>query len=267
MNQIQKLAASVAAVVFLTWGDAGLAAAAKTKNHSPDLEARALVQEILSQRPESDSTIYCVLKIRDGNGKRFEVPVKYSIQSSDEDWKGIYEARGTRRSSAERLVIVHRGAQPKQYLYGSLDAKGRMEGGPAVLKGSQAFIPFANSDYALADLGLEFLHWPEQRLVREAKIKMRMGRSCKVIESTNAEARKAPGVYSRVVSWIDSEYGFPVYAEAFDADGGLLKVFSLKGFKKINGRWEAKDLEIRNEKTDSRTRLEFQFESPQEERP
>jgi hypothetical protein len=63
--------------------------------------------------------------------------------------------------------------------------------------------------------------------------------------------------YSRVVSWIDEEsYGI-VHAEAYDAQNKLLKVFDPKSFKKVNGQWELKDMEIRNVQTGSRTRIEF----------
>ena len=43
--------------------------------------------------------------------------------------------------------------------------------------------PFAGSDFwALADLGLEFLYWPEQRLIKK---EIRRGQSCDVLESIN----------------------------------------------------------------------------------
>ena len=113
------------------------------------------------------------------------------------------------------------------------------------LSGEEAAVSFAGSDFWLTDLGMEFLHWPEQRLVRDAKITMRLGRPCKVVESKNP--RPAEGAYSRVVSWIDSELGNLIYAEAYDLQNKRYKVFSLKGFKKVNGRWQVKDMELRND--------------------
>jgi hypothetical protein len=186
-----------------------------------------------------------------------EVPIKYAVKAGPDSWRGIYEAKATSRSAAENLTIVFRGNQPNEYILTRLNASLQPVGEPAILAGAQAYTPFARSDYFLADLGLEFLHWPEQRLVRDAKITMRSGRPCKVLESANPAASGA--AYTRVVSWIDSEYGFPIYAEAFGADGRKFKVFFLKGFKKVNGRWEPKELVIRNERTDSQTSLEFIF--------
>ena len=84
---------------------------------------------------------------------------------------------------------------------------------------------------------------------------MRRGRSCKVLESTNPDP--SPNGYSRVVSWIDNETLGIVQAEAYDAKGKLLKEFYPKSFKKVNGQWELQEMEIRNDQTGSRTRLEF----------
>ena len=113
-------------------------------------------------------------------------------------------------------------------------------------------IPFANSDFWLADLGLEFLHWPAQKILHGDTAR---GRLCKVLESTNPNP--SPNGYSRVDSWVDNETPGILHAEAYDANGKLLKVFDPKSFKKVNGQWELQDMEIRNVQTGSRTRLEF----------
>ena len=43
-------------------------------------------------------------------------------------------------------------------------------------------IPFAGSDFWIADLGLEFFHWPEQKVLKK---EFRRNCSCVVLESTN----------------------------------------------------------------------------------
>jgi hypothetical protein len=113
---------------------------------------------------------------------------------------------------------------------------------------------FASSDFSLADLGLEFFHWPDQKVLPKTT-NLKRGRAYTLLESTNPD----PGTngYSRVVSWIDQETGGILEADAYDAQGKLLKVFEPKSFKKVNGHWELQEMEIRNVQTDSRTRLEF----------
>src|SRR5947207_4539217 len=110
----------------------------------------------------------------------------------------------------------------------------------------------------MTDLGLESLHWPEQRIVEEAKIRMRKGRPCKVLESINPR----PGAlgYTRVRSWIDAEKRQPILAEAYGPDNKLMKAFEIGSVTKVNGRWELKNMEMRNARTDSLTVLEFKYE-------
>ncbi|HEY3932691.1 MAG TPA: outer membrane lipoprotein-sorting protein [Verrucomicrobiae bacterium] len=120
------------------------------------------------------------------------------------------------------------------------------------LSGAEIMMPFAHSDFWIADLGLEFFHWPEQKILKH---EMKRGRSCQVLESTNPNP--STNGYSRVVSWIDNETLGIVHAEAYDFKNKLLKEFDPKSFKKVNGRWELQEMEIRNIQTGSRTRLEF----------
>ena len=116
-------------------------------------------------------------------------------------------------------------------------------------------IPFAGSDFWIADLGLEFFHWPDQRMLYS---EMRRSRSCRVLESINP--KPAPGVYSRVVSWIDNESGGIVHADAYDSNGKVSKQFDPKDFKKVNGEWQLEGMEIYDRVADSRTRIEFNLD-------
>jgi hypothetical protein len=104
----------------------------------------------------------------------------------------------------------------------------------------------------LADLGLEFLHWPVQR---QLKGEMRLGEPCDVLESSNPSA----GAIVRVRSDIDREFHAPLIAVGYDAQGHAVKEYSLHGssFKKVNGRWRLEKMDIRNKKTGSRTELKF----------
>ena len=122
------------------------------------------------------------------------------------------------------------------------------------MAGNEANLALAGSDFWLSDLGLEFFHWPQQRLLKK---QLKRGQSCNVLESVNPHP--TTNGYSRVVSWIDIDSGGIVHAEAYDQGKKLLKEFAPKEFKKVNGRWELSEMEIRNVKTGSRTRLEFEL--------
>ena len=107
----------------------------------------------------------------------------------------------------------------------------------------------------MLDLGMEFWHWPKQVLVTR---EMRKGRGCDVLESRP----ERPALYARVLSWIDQETSGLLMAEAYDSTGRILKEFEVKGFKKVAGQWQVREMEIRNRQTKSVTRLFFNFDTP-----
>jgi hypothetical protein len=127
------------------------------------------------------------------------------------------------------------------------------------LVGDRATNVFAGSDFALVDLGLEFLHWPNQVLVTK---EMKKSRGCYVLESRPA----VTNLYSKVISWLDeetSDRGTPglVLAHAYDANGKLLKEFEVREVKKVAGQWQVEEIELRNRQTKGSTRLRFDFNS------
>lgn len=254
-RRILTVLLAVAAVVSAT----AARSAAPARPAGSDPEGQALAADLRGSRPAEGIEVEGLFKIRDGDGKRTQVPFRYRFVPGDTEWKNIYETRAGPGGPAEELVVIHAGDRPTRYVYwrsrpgASPDAKEREE-----LTGDKAMVPLAGSDFWLADLGLEFLHWPEQRIVHEARIRMRKGRPCKVLESVNP----APGTsgYVRVRSWIDSETGQPILAEAYGRDNKLLKEFEIGSLTKVNGKWELKNLEMRNAVTDSRTVLEFRYE-------
>ena len=221
-------------------------------------EGRALVQELLALWPGENSVQNGVLRIWDGRKPRAVVPVRCSIIVTPTHWTSVYETVGGASDAdtpapRQRLAVTHRSQAPNTYELERRDAACVQRRTPV---GEELMQPFADSDFWLADLGLEFLHWPEQKVLRR---EMKRGRSCVVLESR----RPGPATqgYVRVVSWIDRESGGIVQAEAFDTRDRKLKEFAPKSFKKINGQWQLQEMEIRNVQTGSRTRLEFTLEA------
>ncbi|MCI0535797.1 MAG: outer membrane lipoprotein-sorting protein [Verrucomicrobiales bacterium] len=252
------LRALFAAYFCLSQTTGPLAQPEKPDSKQFDAEARQLVRDILVQVPARPTSLEGVMKIRDASGKRTAVPLQYTIAPEEGGWRCVYETRSTPWRGAERLVIIHRDHRPNEYVHSPAGGPGEAPKPAVALRGDQAAIPFAGSDYWLADLGMEFLHWPEQRLVRDAKIKMRLSRPCKVVESTNPNP--AATNYRRVISWLDAESGAPIYAEGFDAKGEQVKTFSLHGLTKANGQWLPKEFEMLTDRTDTKTQIEFAFE-------
>lgn len=212
-------------------------------------EARALVTGMLTQKPAQTNTGR--LKIRDTNGELRDIPMRFEIWSTGNKSTSIYEANNAGPPPCQsRLVVIHEDGKPNTY---QISENGSA---PRELTGTEAMIPFAGSDFWVADLGLDFLHWPQQRLLRK---EMRHSRFCVVLESANSQSGSQG--YSRVVSWIENDepHGI-VHADAYDTRGELVKRFDPTEFEKVQGEYQLQEMEIRNRKTGSRTKIEFDLQ-------
>jgi len=216
----------------------------------PENAGLELAKRVLVMVPRENSSVRGVLKIHDAQGRTTEVPVTSQVLSGGKTWQVTYTAR-LPGGGEEKLTIVHTPDRPNEYLY----SKGSGGSQPQRLTGSQANIPFAGSDFWLSDLGLEFLHWPKQRIV---KTEMRLGQWCNVLDSINPHAANG---YARVRSWLDKETGGPIVAEGYDKSDRLVKDFRLKHFGRVQGEWQLKEMEIRSPLQRTRTSLQFNLDS------
>lgn len=225
-------------------------ATAETTNalSEKEIEGRRLAQQLCNAQPAENLTNTGILHIRDGNGQRIRLDFQGQTTVADSKWWTSYRVTLNAGTNNERISIVKIGHATAlantYYLHEGFCG--------LALSNTNAAIPFAGSDFWLCDLGLEFFHWPQQKILKK---EVRRSRGCSVLESTNLEP--TTNGYSRVVSWIDSESGGIIHAEAYDGKNKLLKEFDPKSFKKVNGQWELQEMEIRNVQTGSRTRLEF----------
>jgi hypothetical protein len=221
-------------------------------------QGRALVAHLLTQTPEQASTNAGVLRIRDAQGTERSVHVQFEIVPTSTNWLNIYHASLEANNGGEKLTIVHHKNEANQYRVERSSSKDQAPAAPRELAPNDIMAPFGGSDFWIADLGLEFLHWPEQRVLKK---QMRKGLACDVLQSINPQPR--PGAYSRVLSWIAvnrPEDIVIVHAEAYDARDKLLKEFDPKKVEKVNGAWQLEEMEIRNRLTGSRTKIEFDLQ-------
>jgi len=238
-----------------------IGATAQTTNTLSDAEIQGqqLVQKILAQWPTENFTNTGVLQIRGGKGTRLEIPVECQTVVTATNWQTIYKASWT--NMIEKLWVMHANDQSNSYFSdtndpvpvpGDIPILGNLFPGRHKLSDAEITTPFAGSDFLIADLGLEFFHWPSQKVLKK---EVHRSRGCTVLESTNPNP--SPNGYSRVASWIDNESLGIVEAYAYDANGKLLKDFYPKDFKKVDGQWQVQTLVMENVQTGSRSRLEF----------
>lgn len=238
-----------------------VAGSAQTNEVSSDpvIEGRQLAQKILDQTPRENSTVTGILQIRDKNGVRTSLPVACAIIATGAGWECIYQVSWT--NHAEILCIQHSTTEANRYLMDTSQtalSPDTLTTAPASapdaipLSNAEIMNPFAGSEFCPADLGLEFFHWPGQKVL---KPEIHRSRGCTVLESTNPNPAAAG--YSRVDSWIDNETLGIVEAYAYDANGRKLKDFYPKDFKKVGGQWQVQTLVMENLQTGARSRLEF----------
>lgn len=221
------------------------------------IQGRALVDEILQQRPSQSTTNTGIMIIRNARGTRIRVPIKFAVFATSSNWVSEYSTPGSDRAHYTKLTVLHSGGRPNRYIDPNINAPPRDVNEFLELKTSELFRPFVpGSDFWVADLGLEFFHWPEQRIIKK---EMKRSRACQVLESINPHP--TPGAYSRVISWIDNESHGIVMAEAYDSQGKLLKQFIPKHFEKVQGQWQVQEMEIDNVQTDSSTRVDFDMDT------
>ena len=243
-----------ALVLFLAVG-----ATAETTNNLSDAEiqGRQLAQELCDTWPNTNYVQAGVLNIRDANGQKTKISLRCEVIVTAAIWQIIYKTIGTNNvgwTNGVCLKIIHTAGQPNWYSWSNYNSGGIISGmGESKWPGTQWTHPIPG-DFLAVDLGLEFFHWPQQKVLPKTT-NLKRGRDYTLLESTNPNL--ATNGYSRVLSWIDKETGGILEAEAYNAQGQLLKVFEPKSFKKINGQWELQEMEIRNVQTGSRTRLEF----------
>jgi len=231
-----------------------------------EIKGRELARQLVGlyeQRPATNYVQTCVLKIRPARNQTVEFSLRSTVSLTPTNWQQVCETIRTNSdgfTDGNYLRIIHDDGWENEYLWNNHSYNGarinpaRSDSAEAHWSGTAWVHPFSGSDFWAVDLGLEFFHWPEQKVLPNTT-NLKRGRAYTLLESTNPNP--STNGYSRVLSWIDTETGGILEAEAYDAQGKLLKEFEPKSFKKVNGQWELQEMEIRNVQTGSRTRLEF----------
>ncbi len=235
------------ALAALVWFIAVGATAQTNTLSDVEIQGRQLAQQLCDARPTDNFTNTGVLQIRDSKGSRTNISVTFSVSKYPDNWTSSYVCAEV-NFWQEALLVEHNKSQPNKYIHTASNGVSN-----AALDNDYSS-PFAKSDFWLGDLGLEFFHWPQQKVLPKTT-NLKRGRDYTLLESTNPNP--PTNGYSRVLAWIDKESGGILEAEAYDFNGKLLKDFAPKSFKKVNGQWELQEMEIRNVQTGSRSRLEF----------
>jgi hypothetical protein len=100
------------------------------------------------------------------------------------------------------------------------------------------------------DLSLAFLWWTNVQTRGAETVR---GRDCYVLDAT-PPGPSFEGIRGARL-WIDPQISLVLRAEFFNADTTAVRRVDIKGFKKINGRWFIKDIEVAGLATRTKTIL------------
>jgi len=99
-----------------------------------------------------------------------------------------------------------------------------------------------------ADLSFSVLWWPNSTLIREEQ---KINRDCYVVDVPVPDSKNIMRL------WIEKNMGMLLEAQTLDAKQKELSRMKIVSIKKMDGMWIAKDLEIRDRLTGSKTTLQI----------
>jgi hypothetical protein len=213
--------------------------ALQAKDPLPD--GSQLARSIRELVPEKNMEIRATMEVIVRERKRLNTDVVIQVEKLGQaEWQTTYTAKRDEEIS-EYWRVSHGVGQLNRY-----------EKKSGLAKGAEIYYSFAGSSFFVADLGMDFLHWPTQVVL---KIQRRKSRLCYVLESRNPKPAK--GEYHRVVSWVDEKSGGILLADIYTGESKPVKRFAVKGLTKKDGQWQVDEMEMRDTKTGARSRLHF----------
>lgn len=220
---LMPLAVRVCLLVLVVW--TGLLSVAGAEESAESL-GREWAQRLRTVVPQDPSTNQAVLKIRNREGRR-QIPVTVITQPGKGRWWVEYQVAGDGGKGGREISRIHYNAEGPPTYEAWVEAPGKPSTKEGLAPNDRVI---ANSDFLLSELGMEFLHWKEQRINGR---ELSNGRWCKVLESTS----KKPEGPASVRSWIDEKLGVVLSAEVYDARNVRLKHFSITQFREQADRW------------------------------
>lgn len=216
-----------------------LPSALQAKDPLPD--GSQLARSIRELVPEKNMVIRATMEVILREGKRLNTDVVIQVEKLGKaEWQTTYTAKRDGEIS-EYWRVSHGVGQRNRY-----------EKKSGLAKRAEIYYSLARSSFFIADLGTDFLHWPNQVALKTQRRKSRL---CYVLESRNPKPAK--GEYHRVVSWVDKKTGGILLADIYTEEPKPVKRFAVKGLTKKNGQWQVDEMEMRDTKTGARSRLHF----------
>lgn len=215
--------------------------------------ADALMKSVVSQLPAESITIQGEMVVRKRRGVVVQ-KLKFDLLSNwgSNPSRATYIISDAFGKSLESMTLIRVAGKKASVEYA--------KGSPLTVAVPPAMsCNIQQSDVTWLDLTFSFLWWKGGKILDVEKVK---GRECYIVEipapkisGGSSPKKKGAEFYSKVVLWIDKELHVLMQAEGYSSDDELMRKLWVRSFKKIDGRWMVKDLEIQQFPDIHRTRL------------
>lgn len=223
------------------------------QTNAPPVSGPQLLAEVVSRLPGDPMRLTGELIVRKRKGvvlSRFQFELRLNLGESPSH--ALYTIRDAFGVELEQLAVTRGADGGTQFTYSS---------GSPLVEGPtpDLFATIQNSDVCWADLALSFLWWDGAQVAGSERV---LDRDCYVVDvpaPADLSARAASGA-SRcawVKVWIDKEMKMLFQAEGLDARRAPLSRLWVRSFKRFDGRWMIKDMEVQRSSGDQRTKLQI----------
>jgi hypothetical protein len=195
--------------------------------------AEELLEAVRSAMPRQDMQIQARIKAHEHNGRPSRtIYAEVLLHTGAGLYSAIYTIADAFGTPLEQLMISREPDRAPHYRY--------RKGDPL----EDTTLPdlyghICQTDLTWIDLSLSFLWWPDGETIATEKVR---GRSCYVMELPAPDDGSSELAAVRL--WVDSEIPMLLKAEAFNPMGERVRKLTVESFKKVNGVWFIKDINV-----------------------
>jgi len=206
--------------------------------------AQNLLQSVQDAIPKESMEIKARINARSTKEREgSKVYAEVLLHSGAGLYSAVYTIVDAFGGMMEQLIVNREPDQPPRYRY-------RMGDPLQDAELPNLFDHIKSTDITWVDLSLSFLWWPDGETVGSEKIRNRF---CYIIEMPVPEDGTSEVAALRL--WIDPKIPMLIQAEGYDADGNLTRRLRVDSFKKVNGIWLIKDINVQRFNSGGRSNL------------
>lgn len=206
--------------------------------------AEELLERVREAIPTQAMQIQARIRTRERDGRASRtIYAEVLLHTEAGVYSAMYTIADAFGTPCEQLVIGREPDRAPQYRY--------RVGDPL----ADAHVPdlyqrIRETDLTWIDLSLSFLWWPAGETIGAEKVR---GRFCYVIELPVPEDESSDLAAVRL--WVDPKIPMLLRAEAYNGEGERIRKLTVESFKKVDGVWFIKDINVYSYPAGSRTTM------------